>query len=256
MAKTNQSRRKTQSKQTSLTPPMRVALALAAPILGGVLLSLIAGGQGRVEGASNAPLFAGIGVASWFLGLSWYGIPGMGLRGKRPLFAGIGFATLGWVAFLITRFLFVEIAGLAAGSASAFLFILLFEAFALQLWTFGTLFHALAQWRGPLTAAVSSGIVFGVAGFLFFQESFSGDASGLVYFIVWGVFYGVVRLRTGSLLGVILIQALQSFTGWIVLRPFPEPLLGQLRPFYLVTTAAYLIFIWRLWPKEEADYRV
>lgn len=235
---------------------MHVVLAFIVPIVGGLLLSLLARGAIGGEGTNNAPLLAGFGVVSWFLGLRWYGIPGMGLRGKRPLFAGIGFATLGWVAFLILRFLFVEIFELAAGSGSAFFYVLLFEAFAVQLWTFGTLFHALADWRGPLTAAFSSGIVFGVVAILFFQESFTGDASALVYFMVWGILYGVIRLRTGSLLGIVVIQALQSFTGWIVLPPFPDPALGQLRPFYLITAAAYAVFIWRLWPQEEADYRV
>ena len=72
---------------------MRIMLTLLLPFA----LTLILGSN---EG-SNAPILGGIGVVSWFLGLFWYRLPGMGLRGGRPLFAGIGFGTLGWLAFLL-----------------------------------------------------------------------------------------------------------------------------------------------------------
>lgn len=254
MAK-NKPRRKP-ARQTAVSHPIRVLIALVGPLAGALLLSTLAANLTDSGSGNNTPFYAGLGVTAWFIGLRWYGIPGMGLRGKRPLLAGVGFATMGWLAFLLFRFLFVDILEIVAGSGRTFAFLLLFEAFAVQLWLFGVLFHAIADWRGPLTAAVSSGILFGAAAYTLFQEAFSSDASAIVYFVAWGIFYGIIRLRTGSILGIVLIQTIHSFTGWIVLPPFPDPQLSQLRVFYLVTAAAYAIFIWRLWPKEEADYRV
>jgi hypothetical protein len=73
---------------------------------------------------------------------------------------------------------------------------------------------------------------------------------------MWGVFYGIIRLRTGSLLGSSLVQALQSFTVWVVLAPDLASTVNQFSSLYIATTLAYFIFIWRLWPKVEEDYRV
>jgi hypothetical protein len=255
MAKAKQSRNNRQLKSAPGSLELRLLLAFLIPILGGVLLNQIATGLPSSR-TGQASLFAGIGIASWFLGLRWYGLAGLGLRGKRPLFAGIGFATLGWVAFLIARFYFVGIAEYVNGAGAAFMFFLMFEAFAIQVWTFGLLFRVISEWRGPLTAAISSGIIFGAAASTLFQEAFINSWDALIYFIMWGIFYGIIRLRTGSLLGMVIIQALQSFTGWLVMLPHPEPAPAELRPFYLITAAAYLIFIWRLWPKVEDDYRV
>ncbi|MCA9923701.1 MAG: hypothetical protein KC421_15085 [Anaerolineales bacterium] len=252
MTKTNHSQQ-TNVANTAVSP-IRVVFAFIIPLAGALLFSTVAGGISNA--GLQAPLFAGLGIAAWFLGLRWYGLPGMGLRGQRPLFSGIGFATLGWIAFLIFRFVFVDIDILNNADGNNFMYILTFEAFALQIWAFGTLFHAVADWRGPLTAAVSTGIVFGAVALLLFQEAFVTSWDAVIYFVIWGVFYGIIRLRTGSFLGIIIIQTLQTFTGWLVLLPILPPNPAQLRPFYLITAAVYLIFIWRLWPKVEEDYRV
>jgi len=246
MAKVNHS-------QKSEAADPRVLLAFFLPLAGALLFSAVARGMNTV--GLQAPVFGGLGITSWLLGLRWYGLSGMGLRGKRPLFAGIGFAVLGWIAFLLFRFLFVRIASIE-NAGGGFMYLLIFEAFALQLWTFGIFFHAVADWRGPLTAAVASGILFGAVALLLFQEAFIGSWDAVIYFVVWGVLYGMIRLRTGSILGMVIIQTWQTFTGWLVLLPFLPPDVAELRPFYLLTTAAYLIFIWRLWPKVEEDYRV
>ena len=95
--------------------------------------------------------------------------------------------------------------------------------------------------------------MFGAVASLLFQEAFVSSWDAVVYFMVWGVLYGIIRLRTGSILGIIIIQTVQTFTGWLVLLPFIPPDTTQLRQFYLLTAAAYLIFIWRLWPKTEED---
>jgi membrane protease YdiL (CAAX protease family) len=198
-----------------------------------------------------------IAITSWLLGLRWYGFQGLGLRGGRPLYAGIGFASLAWVLFLAIRIFTVAISPVGPGnSARSYIYLLLFEAFATQIWTFGLLFRAIADWRGPLAAAVSTGLIFGLVGVLLFQESFTGSQFSIITFIIWGVLYGIIRLRTGSILGTVLVQSVQSFSAWIALPPYPRPDPAQLQSLYLFTTLAFLIIIWRLWPKEEDDYRV
>jgi membrane protease YdiL (CAAX protease family) len=241
------------------TNRLRVGIAFALPLVGGIIAILLASdslGNERMSAKSALMLLLGpIGIISWLLGLRWYGLPGLGLRGKRPLFSGIGFAVLGWFAFLILR-LFVSSRGLGTGFQE-FVFLLLFEAFCVQLWAFGLMFHSLADWRGPLTAAIASGIFFGAVALLLFQNSYIAGASSFVYFSLWGIFYGVIRLRTGSILGTVIVQAIQSFTGWVVLQPvLPRPDVVELQTFYLGTGVAYLLLTWRLWPKREDDYRV
>lgn len=250
--KSKQNRTHNQPKptiRTALPLPVRILLTLLLPFA----LTLILGSS---EG-SNAPVLGGVGVASWFLGLFWYGLPGLGLRGGRPLFAGIGFATLGWLAFLLFRFTFISLNLGVAESGRSFVYLLLFEAFAVQLWAFGLLFRSLAEWRGGLTAAVGSGIAFGAVAFVLFQEVYASDLPSLVYFVAWGIFYGIIRLRTGSFLGAMLVQTLHSYTVWVALGPLhvltpPD----RLPTVYLLAGLVYLVVIWRLWPKEEADYRI
>jgi hypothetical protein len=243
----------------SLTNGLRTAVAFGAPIAVAIVVSLLAGGMGTAVSNQStlAILFAGLGLVSWFIGLRWYGLPELGLRGHRALYAGIGFAALGWLAFLLFRFIFVRIVGFGpAGSSRSFVYLLLFEAFAVQIWTFGLLFRALADWRGGLTAAAGSGIIFGAAAYLLFQESFTGSLTSFVYFVLWGILYGIIRLRTGSLVGIVVIQAMQSFTAWVVMVPQSPPQANELQSLYLAAAAAYLILIWRLWPKVESDYRI
>jgi hypothetical protein len=204
----------------------------------------------------HLPFFAGLGIVSLFLGLRWYGLPQMGLRGGRPLFSSIAFAVLGWTALLIFRFYFITIRGLDSG-LDEFFYRLLFEAFCVQIWTFGLIFRSLADWRGPLTATMASGILFGLIATLRFQEAPEIPAvSSLLTFLLWGLFYGLIRLRSGSFIGASLVQALQSFTVWVVLTPDLTNPGNNFPALYTATGLAYIIFIWRLWPKQEEDYRV
>lgn len=246
----------------ALPPAIRVAIALFVPAIAAILISIFTGNLVSAEAANSrattAVWLGSAGLTSWIIGMIWYGIPGMGIRTKRPLFASVGFAVMGWVAYLIFHFVWIELAGFGpAGSTQSFIYLLLFEAFATQVWTFGLVFRALSDWRGPLTAAVGSGLLFGMIAFLFFQESFFGSITSLIYFSMWGVFYGIIRLRTGSLLGTVVIQAMQSFTAWVVMVPAQvPPNEASMQMVYFLTSLAYLIFIWRLWPKEVSDYRV
>lgn len=250
----SRSKENRQSKPFTLSPAVQAAVAFAGPLLAALLASSLLPGQ-EAAGSTAVPLLTALALVSWLLGLWWYGLRGLGLRGGRPIFAGIGFAVLAWVAFLLLRFIFVRLIGYGSGFR-IFVYLLLFEAFAVQLWTFGLLFRAFADWRGPLTAAIASGLVFGAVAYAFFQEAVLASPTALLYFLTWGVLYGLIRLRTGSFLGIALVQALQSFTAWTVLvAPLP-PTETQLQTLYLVASLAYGIIIWRLWPQEEDDYRV
>jgi hypothetical protein len=239
----------------------RVALAILLPLAAAVVAALIVAnvsGSSAVSGqASTAVIMSVVAVTSWLLALRWYGLAGLGLRGGRPLYAGIGFASLAWFVFLILRIFFVEISPVGPGnSARSYFYLLLFEAFATQLWAYGLVFRAVADWRGPLAAAMAGGLLFGLAATLLFQESFAGSQFSIIYFIIWGILYGIIRLRTGSILGTVLVQSLQTFSAWVALPPLPKPQPAQLQNLYLVATIAYLVIIWRLWPKKEDDYRV
>lgn len=225
-----------------------------------MLFRLLVGGTAALTDDSQggrALLFAGIGLVSWFVSWRWYGLKGIGLRGGRPLTAGIGFATLAWLAYIVVRFVTVEVATYGSPQGGrTFIYILLFEAFCTQLWAYGLFFRAVADWRGPLTAAISSGILFGAVATLFFQESFTTTVSSLLCFVTWGVVYGIIRLRTGSFLGPAIVQALQSWTAWYVMAPTDPVSTTELRNLYLIASVIFLIIIWRLWPKQESDYRV
>jgi hypothetical protein len=249
-----------QDKSLTSAPPaaLRVAVSLIIPILASIILSLLlAAPPAEAAPFSAAVPLAALGVTSWLLGLRWYGLSGLGLRGQRPLYASIGFATLPWIVFLGARFATVALREVGSPvTGQTFIYLLLFEAFSVQLWAFGLIFRAVADWRGPLTAAVTAGLLFGAVAFVTFQESFLETAPSLLYFLIWGVVYGLIRLRTGTILGAVVIQAMHSLTAWDTLSPFVAPATGQLHLLYLVAGSLYLLIIWRLWPKQEVDYRV
>lgn len=250
------------NSQTSISPvALRVFFALVFPLLGSVIFSgVVIALTGSPDEAQRqtALQLAGVGLVAWFLGINWYRIPGLGLRGHRAMYAGIGFAVLGWLAFFIVRFATVagEIINLP-NSGQTFIYLLLFEAFCTQLWAFGLFFRAVADWRGPLTAAIAAGLLFGTVAFLLFEESFPDPTRlAFIYFPMWGILYGLIRLRTGSIIGTVIIQALHSWTAWQLFAPVNQPDTAQLGNLYLISSILYLIIIWRLWPKKEEDYRV
>jgi hypothetical protein len=253
----------TSPKQPNLPPVIQAAVALLLPPVLALTVGLLLSEGAASETAASvssvqavlAPVLAVVGGTSWLLGLFWYGLKNLGLRGGRPLFSGIAFASLGWLALLPLRFYFVRLEAFGSGF-DVFFYLLLFEAFAVQLWLFGLLFRAVALWRGPLTAAISSGLLFGAVAVTLFQEATSSGLVSLAYFGLWGIFYGIIRLRTGSLLGMVLVQATQSFTTWTVLLPPTPPDPTQVQWLHLATSLALLVFIWRLWPQEVGDYRV
>lgn len=253
-------KRRNRATSTGSTRPLpapfwQVLVALLAPIFTAVVIDSVT--RSYSSQANQAPILAMMGLASWFVGVFFYQLDGLALRGGRPLFAGIGFATLGWVLFVLLRAILLPIEPEIAGSTRAFIYLLLFESFAVQLWTFGSLFRAVSIWRGPLTAAIIGGVVFAATAVVLFQNSYGNQGLTLIYYITWGIFYGIIRLRTGSIVGPILIQALQTFTAWVALGPLSAAASpNALFWIYGLSSAGYLLFIWRLWPKTKSDYRV
>ena len=244
-------------RQTPSPPPLlnRVVLALIGPLAAATLIASFATNQ--ESRASIALFLAVLGVVSGLLGWRWYSLPEIGLRGGRPLFAGIGFAVMAWVIVFLARLYFVDSQGLGStGAAAQFLHLLLFEALCVQLFAFGTFFRAVVDWRGPLTAAIAAGIVFAFMGLVYFAEPFGSNLFALFYLVAWGVLYGMIRLRTGSFLGIVTIQAVQAFTTWFVLLPPVEPAVTWLNWMHGVVGLLFIVIIWRLWPKTEEDYRV
>lgn len=252
--------------QSRPLPParIRVFVSLIVPLVIAFILSSMIARWTGVEADSLAGLssfFGLIGLSSWFMGHVWYGISGMGLRGGRPLLSSAGFAVLGWMMMLLLRTFFIEsIDQTAVGISQDFFYLLLFEAFAIQLWLFGVFFRSVADWRGPLTAAISSGLVYGVfAGLFFLESNYQGDLAltGMLYFVAWGLFYGMIRLRTGSIIGTVVVQAMQSLTTWHIFLPLVPPTIPQTyNSLYLGMGVVYMVLLWRLWPSEEEDYRV
>lgn len=232
---------------------MRVVTLLSSAILGIVIGSML---QEQLGISTPAPVLAALGIVGLGYGLRWYGSAEMGLRGRRPLFAGIGFAFLGWMALLLARiFVVIEFENLSSEIGRIFLYTFIYEALCVQLLCFGTLFRSLADARGAIAAAIGSGLLFGLIGYLYFANSFPTTMAPL-FFGVWGVLYGFIRLRTGSLWGTTIVQALQTLTVWTVL---PAPTGGSpdgVGTLYVAAALLMGIIIWRLWPKEEADFRI
>lgn len=246
-------------KQSAFPPHIRALLALIWPLIAGLLLQFLLPGSTE-QPLSMAPLFAAIGVVSWLLGVRWYGVSKMGLRRGRPLMAGVGFAFLGWLAILLSRFLFIDFTEIASGGLIRnFIYLLLFEAFCTQLWLFGVLFRSLAEWHGGLAASLGSGLLFGIVGYLLFIEaqlSYETTWLAVPFFLVWGVFYGIIRLRTGSFLGMTIVQALQTLTAWYIIIPVDTPPASEMNLFYGLSIALLAILTWRLWPRSTDDYRI
>ncbi|MDX1686617.1 MAG: CPBP family intramembrane glutamic endopeptidase [Candidatus Promineifilaceae bacterium] len=248
-----------QDEKALPAPIHRVLLSFALPVAGAIVTAVLLVEGVPVTPAGKAVVLGALGIVGWLMGVRWYGLGGTGIRGGRPLYASIGFAALGWVVFFAARLYWVgsnEDVVVSRNFGQMALYLTLFEAFSVQVWAFGLFFRSVADWRGPLAAALSSGLLFGLVASQLFEEAFITGPSSLLYFMAWGVFYGLIRLRTGSILGAVIVQAMQSLTAWHILLPEPEPAIAELQNLYLAAVTFYAIFIWRLWPTEEGDYRV
>lgn len=247
-------------QSTGYPPYMRVIQALLWPIVIAAFVSAVSGQlvifneSFEFLTANNGIILATLGLVSLIVGRRWYPISELGIRGGRPFFAGFGFAFLGWIGFLLARLIAVEIDPnfVRGGLGITYLFLLIFEAICVQLWIFGLLFRVLNERYSPLASAIFSGVAFGFAGFLLFQEAFFNRLS-ILYFVVWGLFYAIIRLRSGSWVGIALAQSLQTLTAWHLL---PATDLISLVYLYGISGFIYIIVIWRLFPKTTADFRV
>lgn len=246
------------------TPPpyIRAISSVVWPI--GVA-TLLAGLVSALTEFGNAISFmlGGMGLIAAFFGRKWYGVQGLGIRGGRPMMAGIGFALLGWIGFLVARFISIGadceliaetnvVCNTSGSLGPAFLYLLIFEALCVQLWAFGIVFRSIAEWRGAFSAAVLSGVLYGLLGFFVFRESY-GIQYSIAFFVIWGIFYGMIRLRTGSFLGPVVVQALQALTAWYVVPPAAPYDFAYL---YGIAGIVYLFFTWRLLPRLVSDIRL
>jgi len=241
----------------SSAPAARPSKDLLPAVLPLIFALVGAALQRDQSGDSNPVLFFSIlGILTLLIGVAKLRFDGLGLRGGRPLYAGIGFAAMAWVLLLILRMATVELADITLGTGRDFIYILLFEALALQLWSFGLLFKTIADWRGGLTAAVFSGLLFGAFAQSFFNEAYAFSAASVAFFALWGIFYGMIRLRSGSALGAVIVHTLQSWTIWRLFATLPQPEPTEMRNYYLAGAVILVILIWRLWPRRTSDYRV
>ena len=245
-------------KQPAVGQPanVRTTLSLLVPLT----LAMIAISTQTRGGVNNALPLGVAGVSAWLMGMIWfrYGPEGLGLRGGRPWLAGGGFAVVAWVIFLILRFFLVPVDEQLpeSGAGRQFIYLLIFEAFIVHLWVYGLFFRSVADWRGGLSAALASGVLFAVVAYFTYQENFLGTVTAFLFFIAWGVFYGVVRLRSGSILGLVMIQPMQSLTAWFLFPVVADADPSNLHSFYIAMAVIYLVLIWRLWPQTMEDYRV
>ncbi len=245
---------------TEVPPYMPVFLAFVWPIcIAGILSAVINSFAASVPTlnfitTTNGVIFAGIGLTTLIQGLRWYDADGIGMRRGRPMLAGLGFALLGWLGLLLARFIAIGIDNdaLQPNLGITFLFLLICEAFCVQIWTFGLFFRAVADWRNPLSAVLFSGVLYGFTAFLLYGESFDSRLS-ILYFVIQGLFYAMIRLRTGSFLGIVIIQAIQTLTVWHLL---PSTAPYSLSWLYGIACTVFLIVTWRLLPKFVSDYRV
>lgn len=237
------------------SPFTRTAFSLIWPTAVGGLLSV---SMPRVWPGTSGQLWflLGLGAMGVVLGRQWYDWPELGLRTGRPLMAGVGFAFLGWLIMLGTRIWAIDITGFGSGLGVVFLYLLLVEAACVQFFSFGLFFRALSDWRPPLTTVLLSGLVYGLLAYGFFGEAAvaGGNRWVVLFFIVWGWMYGMIRLRTGSWLGMALVQAMQTLTVWHLM--LWQGGLISAGYFYVATGALYLLIAWRLLPKYRSDLRI
>lgn len=251
------------ASQNQIPPYMRVIPSFLLPILVGLIFAGV--GERVASSVDNVVikngltvgtplLLLGIGVTSLFMGVRWYGTAEMGLRGGRPLMSGLSFAFLGWIALLIARFVSVgsDPNNIGSSLGITFLYLLIIQALCVQLWLYGLIFRVFSEWRSPIIATWISGVLFGIVGFYLFGESFPTPL-GVLWFVVWGILYGVIRVRTGSILGIVIVQALQTLTVWHILPADPPISTAWL---YGISGVLFIIIIWRLVPKYQSDLRV
>ena len=97
----------------AISPGMRTIVALLAPAIVAIFVSQLTSGffiaNPSNDRATTAVILGTMGLTSWVIGVLWYGIPGLGVRTKRPLFASVGFAVMGWVAYLIFHFFWLNL---------------------------------------------------------------------------------------------------------------------------------------------------
>lgn len=239
------------NKLQNLAVEKKVVLSVFAPLLFSLWGSLLVGENLSGWAVNGVPLLL-LGGSSFLLIMLLYGKSGLGIKGGRPMMSGFGFAFLGWVCYLLARFVCIGIGDLGSGLGKTYLYLLFLEAICVQLWAFGLVFRAVSEWKSPVSGSVLSGLAFGIVAHWLFQETPS-MTSAAIFCLVWGLFYGIIRVRTGSWIGIAIVQSLQSITVWHIVQP-TEP--SSFTWLYILVGIAYLFFTWRLLPKYKSDLRM
>lgn len=240
------------TRSTSSSYPFfsRLFLALFAPLSVATFVSRFALWP---QFFTPQQIFLGtLGVVTFLVGLRWYSPAQLGMRTGRPMLAGVGFGFLVWVSFLLARFIAVELGDIGQKLGITFLFLLIFQGVCVQIWSFGLLFPLFSERFDPVIAAFFSALSFAYLAQNYFSEGRMGVAAFL-YFFLWGAVYAIIRLRTGSWLGILLAQTMQTLTAWFMLPPGATISYNYL---YGIAAFFYLILIWRLWPRSADDLRV
>ena len=231
---------------------VRLMLALIWPIIFGAIAHSMLNGSSIVAAFPFAPALCGLGITAYLLGRRWYTNDELGLRTGRPMMAGAGFAFLGWISLFLARLIYAGFAKMGSDLGSIYLYLLFCEALCAQLWVFGLFFRVMSDWRGGIAATWWSALLYGLVAFQLFAEAYNLPKVMLLYFIIWGMLYAIIRLRTGSWLGTVLIQSIQTLTVWH-LFPAVTPAFSWI---YGMSGLLYLVLIWRLIPKFASDLRV
>lgn len=190
--------------QVLLLPPAVVASVAAVLIWG---LGLEPSGQ-LTRGLLYGVLFLACGaVGSWKFSLEGTGITSKNI-GRGFLYAGV-ILVIG-LAFILALQPPVEWADLGPAIWSPVLFHLA-VALAEETWFRGLILKALHTWRGALVAVFGSALLFGVT------HVPAHGWEGLLFSLSIGLPYAVVRLKTGNLLGLIVVHWVTNLTDSFVL---------------------------------------
>ena len=98
-----------------MSPALRALFAFVIPVFVGVIISQLINNYFVVGQSSGLGVWlvilASLGITAWILGMVWYGVAGMGVRGGRLPIFGHWICRFGLGCFFDYGFVFVEIEG-------------------------------------------------------------------------------------------------------------------------------------------------
>lgn len=217
------------------TGPVALLVALAAALVGGILVAVvgIAAGSDLSDpspGVTNASTFVQdaffIGVAVLFARLAARPRPShFGLRGTR-FWPAVGWTTVAYLGFIVFTVAFAAAVGAEEDDSEtlqalgvedgplllllAALLVTVMAPIAEEFLFRGYMFTALRNWRGVWPAAIISGLIFGGI------HAGSSPVEFLVPLAVFGVVLCLLYVRTGSLYPSIALHAINNSIAFSV----------------------------------------